>query len=236
MKNKIIWLYWEGDKIPDYYKICQETILKHNPSARLIGPQDLPDLIGEIPDIFKKAYITHKVDWLRKRLLFEQGGMYVDSDFICHKPLTPLLDMCEAFDYVGYKMWDSRHMDNFAGCRAGSLILKDAADYALNVTERKLGKIQWFEASSDAIAHGFKTNRWNSLYCILPTHLVVPKSGYDHAWFFKKIESDDEVPIHFSFGYMTSVHCFGDKVRKKSRDELLNMDNRLGHILRKGLE
>ena len=235
MKNETIWLYWEGAEIPAYYKLCQDSILKHNPTARIIGPEDLPDLIGDIPEVFKKAYITHKVDWLRKRLLFEQGGMYVDSDFICHKPLTPILSMCKDFDYVGYKMWDGRHMDNFFGCKAGSPIVETAADYALAQIERKLGKIQWFEASSDAIAAGFKAHKFQSLWTLLSTHHIVPKSGYEHAWFFKELESEEDIPKHHSFGYMTSVHSFGNKVRGKCREELLTMNNRLGHILRKGV-
>jgi len=235
-ENNTIWMYWEGKAIPDYYALCQESVLKHNDNVRIIGAEDLPELIGEVPEVFKKSYITHKVDWLRKRLLYEQGGMYVDSDFICHKPLTSIVEMSSHFDYVGYKMWDGRHMDNFMAGKKGSPILCDAADYALEIIQRKFGKISWFEASADAIAYGFNKNKWSSFWTLLSTHLVVPKSGYEHAWFFKTLESEDDIPKHTSFGYMTSVHSFGDKVRNKTKDELLNMNNRLGYILRKGIE
>lgn len=231
--NKI-WLYWEGEKMPDYYRLCQETIKHHHNEhdVCLIGDSDLSDLIGPVPEILKKCYVTHRVDWIRKMLLYKQGGLYIDSDFICLRPLTVFQQMSEVFDHVYYKRWNNSYMDNFVGARAGSPIMKTAADYCLERFELKSGKVNWYEASTSAIDHAMQKHWFDCLHARVPTHSIVPKSGFEHQWFF---EPTDEIPNNNCFGFMTSFHSFHKHVAKLTRAELLAMPNRLGAIFRKAL-
>lgn len=231
-----LWMYWEGECIPDYYQLCQESILRRHDCARIVGPDDLPGLIGEIPEVLKRAYITYRVDWIRKMLLWKQGGMYIDSDFICLKPLDGLLGMAPHFDYVGYQEWGGGHMDNFMCARQGSPFMKSAADYALHALERKHGKIGWLEASRDAIRHAISEWRWRSNWMMIPTHLVTPVSVTDKKWFTSEPEPGEGCPKHFSYGYMTSVHSMNRWVKGRTRDEFLNGNARVCHLLRKALE
>lgn len=234
-ENNTIWQYWEdrGTTKPDYYALCQETVQRHNVNVRIIGPEDLPSLIGELPDVLNKAYVTHKIDWIRKKLLFEQGGVYIDSDFICVKSLKAFQDMAGHFDYVGYKEWNTGSwMDNFMAAKKGSKILKHAMDYSLERLELKNGKVEWLECSTQALDSAFNKYRWNSDYVKIETHLIEPVNVTATNWFIEKTE---ETPDHHSFGFMTSVHNLRSWCINKTREELLSGEERVCHLFRKAM-
>lgn len=233
--SKTIWMYWEDrnrDK-PAYYDLCQETVLRHNDNVRIIGPADLPELIGELPPILDKAYITHKIDWIRKKLLFEQGGVYLDSDFICFKSLAPFQEMSPYFDYVGYKEWNTgAWMDNFMAAKKGSKILQHACDYSIERLELKNGKVNWLECSTEAIESAFRKYPWNSDFVKIETHLIEPVKVTSKDWFIHKTE---ERPNHHSFGFMTSVHNLGSWALNKTREQLLGGEERVCHLFRRAM-
>lgn len=233
MSNNTIWQYWEGETIPPYYALCQETVARHNDNVRVIGPDDLPELIGPIPEILKKSYITHRVDWIRKKLLVEQGGVYVDSDFICVRSMAPLQALSLHYDFAGYKEHNSgMWMDNLVCGRKGSKILQSAADYAQRVLEEKEGRVNWLEASCDAVEHGFREFIWKEDWMKIPTHLIEPQKVVDNSWF---TDHTDTAPDHNCYGFMTSVHSLGEWTKNKNREELLTGKSRVCHIFRRAM-
>lgn len=233
MSNNTIWQYWEGGEIPPYYALCQETVARHNENVRVIGPDDLPELIGELPEILKKCYVTHKVDWIRKKIIAEQGGVYIDSDFICLRSLRAIQDISKNYDFACYKEHNSgMWMDNFVAGKKGSKILNSAADYALRILEEKEGRINWLEASCDAIEHGFREFIWKEDWLKIPTHMIEPQKVVDNNWFKEKTET---TPDHNCYGFMTSVHSLGDWTKNKTKEQLLNGKERVCHIFRRAM-
>lgn len=233
--SKTIWQYWEdrGTQKPDYYSLCQETVARHNENVRIIGPEDLPELVGELPEVLNRAYVTHKIDWIRKKLLIEQGGVYVDSDFICMRSLKAIQEMAPHFDYVGYKEWNTGGwMDNFMAAKKGSKILQHALDYSLKQLEMKNGKVNWLECSTDAINSAFNEYRWKSDYVKLETHLIEPQKVTDTWWFTQKT---DETPNHHCYGFMTSVHNLRSWCINKTREQLLGGEERVCHLFRRAM-
>ncbi len=127
-----LYVYWEGEPKP-YYTACIRTILHHNPDAIVMDRAAATAIVGPLPPVVESAYVVHRVDWIRKRLVYETGGMYVDADFICLRPLDSIRQLAADFDYAGYREWDgsATWMDNFFAARKGSPVLTDAADHAL---------------------------------------------------------------------------------------------------------
>lgn len=232
--NNQIWLYWEniGRPKPAYYELCQQSVLKHNPSARIIGREEAEELIGPIPKELDEVYIIHRVDWIRKMLLWKHGGMYLDSDFICFESLAPLAGLARTFDFVGYKEWHSGIMDNIMVAKAGSPILKAAADIALDYVKRKGKNVKWLDTNNVAMEQAMESWRWKSKWMMLPTHVLSPVNVCDKDWFIQ--EQDGYALEHDKscLGYITSYHTIKDWAQNRTKRELMSGNERVCHIFR----
>ena len=74
--NATLWAYWEGPLSP-YVSLCLEILRRFNPprELRLIGPEEVRGLLGELPEEVRSQYVAHRADWLRFELLHRYGGM-----------------------------------------------------------------------------------------------------------------------------------------------------------------
>jgi len=72
----------------------RETWLRHHPDweHRLWTEAELPDdlQLAEAANLLRQP--AERADILRLELLHRQGGVYVDADFECLKPIDPVLD------------------------------------------------------------------------------------------------------------------------------------------------
>lgn len=229
-----LYIYWEGPKHP-YYECCIDTIMRHNPSTTLLDQEMTVEIVGPLPEAVRAAYVVHRVDWIRKRLVYETGGMYVDADFICFRPLDSFRHLASDFDFVGYKEWggSGTWMDNFFVGRQKSPILKAAADFALAEMERMGRDVPWLATNAHAICHGLDRHRW-TFALEIPTHLVSPISVMQPLWF--KDESPLDANTFRCFGFMTSYHALGGWYEGRSKDEILASPSRLGQLLRFALK
>lgn len=238
MLNDTIWMYWEdipGRPKPAFYQLCQETILRHNPNVVILNKEEAESHVGKIPVEFNNVHIIHRVDWIRKKLLAKFGGMYLDSDFICFQNLDSLLGLAKDFDFVGYREWDREIMDNIFVARAGSPILKEAADYCVKEIKKKRRDIFWLDTNAYAMESAFAKWQWNCKWILLPTHLINPIDVCDRKWYLKRIK--DYRPEHRAscLGYITSYNELREWAQNKTREEILNGDERVCHIIRHAL-
>lgn len=105
-----IWQCWTGyNDIPPYLQLCHETVKKHNNqfSTILVTPNNLHQYIKKeypIHPAYEYLSYVHKADYLRCYLLHHYGGMYLDMDTICFKPLDYVFKKLSEKDYeiVGY--------------------------------------------------------------------------------------------------------------------------------------
>ena len=104
----ILWLYWEGEKMPEYIKMCKDTIYKHcSKSFEIIFLDDkkidiyLPEIKDKKLD-FSNLQIAQKVDYYRIALLYNYGGLYMDMDILVLKDLSEIVDKLDKYDFVGF--------------------------------------------------------------------------------------------------------------------------------------
>ena len=230
-----LYCYWEGENRHWFYDLCWQTTKRHNPDAVLIGRKDVGDLFGPLPKVLEKAYCTHRVDWIRKKFIATVGGAWVDMDYICWSDLSWLTEMARGFDFIGYKEWNTGDwMDNFFAGRAGSKVVRESADFALGVLERKEGAIGWLEAATDAVRKSLDNNGWGQ-WIELPTHLVTPINCLDVS-LWEQGGADEDVANYNSWGVIPSRHALAELIdRFDGPDDLLASDTRLGACLRRGL-
>ena len=88
--------------MPPYIQVCHDIMRKRCPNAdvRLLGPADIPNLLGKLPYNFEELrvrgksgpQIALKVDYIRIALLHKFGGLWLDIDSIL---LTDVADFVE---------------------------------------------------------------------------------------------------------------------------------------------
>lgn len=103
----ILWQYWEGN-LPDYIKLCMETVDKHcsnNFKIIRLNPQNIKEYLPEIEEYeenINTLIIPQKVDIYRIMLLYKYGGMYMDADVIVLRNPSEIMDKLKEFDFVGF--------------------------------------------------------------------------------------------------------------------------------------
>jgi mannosyltransferase OCH1-like enzyme len=119
---------WVGPKpLPDEFRAYQETWRRHHPAwkLRLWTEDDLPSDLRrpEARDRLRAA--SERSDILRLELLWRYGGVYIDTDFECVRPIDPLID---GLDFFTAEIGLGRINNAFIGSVAGHEILERALD------------------------------------------------------------------------------------------------------------
>lgn len=107
---KIIHQIWIGGKVPEKFKPLMQTWKDKHPDweYKLWTDDEVAQFTFENPKAFQTAKnMGSKADILRYEILYQYGGVYIDCDFECIKPLDPLVYAHEffagiaGFDYLG---------------------------------------------------------------------------------------------------------------------------------------
>lgn len=96
---KLIHQIWVGHQpIPPIFQEYMKTWRKHHPEWKFLlwTDKNIPELIHQ--DLYDSAKeVVLKANMLRIELLYRFGGVYVDMDFECYKPIDPLLNGVDVF-------------------------------------------------------------------------------------------------------------------------------------------
>jgi inositol phosphorylceramide mannosyltransferase catalytic subunit len=131
---KIIHQIWLGGELPQKYYHLQKSWQQHHPDweYRLWTDADLADFHFTHRQRFEKAVNKgEQSDILRYEILYQFGGLYVDTDFECIKPHDPLHHHCDFYIGLEVKMPGEHRpfMGNaLIGSVAGHPILKHCLD------------------------------------------------------------------------------------------------------------
>lgn len=102
--EKTIHQVWGGAPMPYRLKILTETWKRYNPgwSYKLWTQHDMDSLVESnfpgLQDFYHALpFDIQRWDMIRYLILYAEGGMYVDADIECFKPIAPLLDEMDLF-------------------------------------------------------------------------------------------------------------------------------------------
>lgn len=100
MVPRILHQIWLGDQpLPDDFARYRETWLEHHPhwEHRFWTEENLPSDLRR-PEVYERLrYPAERSDILRLEVLWREGGVYVDTDFECHRPLDDVIGDHEFF-------------------------------------------------------------------------------------------------------------------------------------------
>jgi len=109
ISKPIIWGYWEnkpGKTRPDYLDLCLDTFDKYNIytfQIIILNEKSVYDYLPDLRQDINNFSLAHKSDYIRIKLLYTYGGIWLDIDTIVMRNLMPIVDkLNEGFDFVGF--------------------------------------------------------------------------------------------------------------------------------------
>lgn len=149
-----IWTYWGGSDVPKTVTKCIDSWKKHNPNYKinLLNDEMIKKLLNSKDIEFintKKDFIERKSDFIRIMIVYEYGGIWMDSSIFCNEPLTWLPS--ENYDFVGFTSPQTTNnkmpiIENwFFAAPPKSLLLKDWLEESKFMTK--------FESENDYVKY-----------------------------------------------------------------------------------
>jgi mannosyltransferase OCH1-like enzyme len=140
MIPRILHRIWVGpDPLPKEFARYGESWRRHHPKWKMeLWTEDrIPtDLVR--PEVYERLRNpAERADILRLEVLSRFGGVYVDTDFECLRPIDPLM---EGIDFCGAYYARDRVMNGVIGGRPGHPILERALRELRPATEYGLDK------------------------------------------------------------------------------------------------
>ena len=136
--NKIFHHIWLGSPLPKNVKRYRKTWHKHHPDWKMMLWRDknLPEMINQDYLELCNTY-SEMSDLIRYELLYQYGGVYLDTDFECYKNIEPLINDYELF----ISTEDYRHLcGGFVGSIPKHPIIKRLIDRIPGQLKATVGK------------------------------------------------------------------------------------------------
>lgn len=132
---KILIQTWKSRKLPENFREWSMTWKKHNPEFKykFFDDNDCFKLVHnhypEYLDLYESLSNIEKADVFRYLVLHHHGGVYVDMDTSCFKPIAPLLDLFPKSVITGIEYHEPvQYLQWFIACPKGSKLMIDLVD------------------------------------------------------------------------------------------------------------
>jgi len=163
-----VWVYWEGD-CPEWIAACRRTIIAHAPGVRLLDRDGFERIRDGDRDIdIDRLQVAHRADFIRAFLLARYGGLWLDSDCIATRPLTPLLDLVSVHDFIAHRDRQGFFPNGFMGARPGSAIAGEFYRRICGIL-RSGQRLGWISLGGEPLTELLKSTDvpWHELECEL---------------------------------------------------------------------
>jgi len=160
-----VWMYWEdlpGRTQAPYLRLCRETVERNAGLAVVVlSRESVHDYVKLDGDRWRNlASPVYRSDYLRTRLLYAHGGIWMDSDTIALQSLSELLIPLEQHQIVGFgQEAGGRLYTGLLGGRQGSELMR-----------------AWMDAQDEAIERGLTS--YAALGQEISWSMIAPRAGY----------------------------------------------------------
>jgi hypothetical protein len=191
-----IWLYWENKNDsdePELIKKCKKNFNK-NKNVIILDNHTIHKYVSNIVDCSRIKYIAQKVDYYRAKLLYEQGGIWLDIDSIILEDLSYLYE-----ELINTKHEMMGNYDNInKECNVVYLIFKKKSIIAkkwYEFCEKKIISneyLKWSSLGGHALGYIISENNLQNLVMQFPKNIIF-SFGYSN---YDKYYSTDLHIIH----------------------------------------
>lgn len=247
MSNKpYMWIYWDnypGKSTPPYIELCLESIRLHcgeDFNVVRVNSENVRRYLPKIrDDFFDMAQINNKSNYLRYKLLYEHGGVWLDSDLIILKSLSPLLDLLtNDIDLVATASPEYKYGAPECGIIVskpkGTIITRAIQIFESKMNAKPKGHVFQWGTMGPAILRAAVVGQQ---YCHMDHKLIMP-IGWQHAHKFERIDIIQKYLTKETFGVMLYHEMFrraNSQIILMSRKELMDSQWLIGRIFREAL-
>jgi hypothetical protein len=153
-----VFLYWVGKEYK-LVSILRNLIYLHSKNGKgytvhLINESNIHEYIKELPDCFYQLCPSNQADFVRVNVIYDYGGIWLDSDTIVLNSLDSLFDLQNGFFVLEN---NTRLCNGIFGAKKNSeLMLKWKEQMLFIIKEKK--NISWTEIGSNILEKLFKEN------------------------------------------------------------------------------
>ncbi len=190
---RIIHQIWLGGDVPADLHELSRTWLSHHPDwdYRLWTDKDVEGFEFENRDLFEKADCWgQKTDILRAEIVNRFGGVYVDFDYICYKPIDEIASRYDFFGtlrnifpaHLGWPeiwRWPVIACNSFFGSKPAHPILTDYLEKVRKIWQQpelyefRKGELPWPALAAIGGAKSARRIKETGMRTYLPYHEVV---------------------------------------------------------------
>jgi hypothetical protein len=259
-QKPIIWLYWEnkpGKSMPVYLNLCLDTIKFHcerDFNIILLNEKSVYDYLPGLRTDLEHLMIAQKTDYIRAKLLYTYGGIWMDVDTVVMRNLKPIIDKLKDYDFVGFgctgmycKNGFPNPSNQLLAARKGSILFKHVLDNLDRKLNHKTANYNYFDLGKKVIWEELsKLRKKNYNYYHFDSSFDGSrlKNGRwmrPHYYFNSdnKLLDEDKLHVIFLSNHDISSGLINrdiyDPFLKLSRNELLKQEYWLSKMFRKSL-
>lgn len=227
-------MYWEdvpGSRRASYLDLCLETIERHAPTPPVVlGPDDVARWVTIDRERWEQlGRPVFRSDYLRSRLLYEHGGLWLDIDTVAVAPLERLFDALGSHEVVGFgREAGGRLFPGVMAAKPGAAVCKlwmAAQDEVLDCEG-----ITSYGALGQAITRTMsdQAGAW-------PLKQMAPVMYWEWRRFASHIESPAAVMAADPFLIVLWNKVMGPRFGHLTREEMLTGGSLLSQLFRVGL-
>lgn len=237
MSDRNVFIYWEGDE-PPLISILRELIYKFSNNEKnykviFLNDKNIEQFIDLEPHYWKLA-VNHKSDFIRAKVIFKYGGIWLDSDTLVMSDLGKLFEILENKEGFLIKENNKIICTGVFGARKSSEFLKEW----IGRTEVAIKKdnLLWSEIGPFMVDSIFRSTElcknfivFNGLDTMYPVNWDQCPKEFLLNNNINKIKKDFQPLIIL----VNSVYRQTSKMSKK---QIIYMNNNLGFLLREAIQ
>ena len=212
---RVIHQIWLGpNPLPEEFQRYRETWKRHHPDweIRLWTDAEVAEL--DLPEAFHRGRdVCEKADVLRMELIRRFGGLHVDTDIECLRPLDPLLEGLRAF--AGY---DDINDTVISGALMGAVPEHPALERAVREVHDSVGSGHIIDATGPR----FLTR----IFAEDPELLAFPHEYFHPRNFRASLNSEGEFPDAYTIHHWSHLWM----TPEESRERLANKTRRIERL------
>ena len=254
-EKPIIWLYWENkpnETMPSYLKLCLDTIYKHcsiDFNIIILDEKTVFDYLPNLRTDLNKLLIAQKTDYIRIKLLYEYGGLWLDIDTIVMSSLKPIITKLKTYDFVGFGCSGkfctngySKPSNGALACKKNNILMKNILndlDSKLdkqidNYEYKSLGKYVIWKHLNILLNKNYKYYHYDSSYD--GTRMKNKRWVRPHYYFNSQIDLLNENNLFFILLSNNTIAYNHKEFMLLTKDEILNRDYWISKMFKKSLK